>query len=249
MGKRKRYSIVDIVMLTVGGCIFIAVGIGVLIAIISSAVRADKGSVDISIAVPIIAFGLFPIVMGSIPLAMTIKQIYHIVREKKANKSELETTAKIADYKIVSYNGMKNKRYALKLAYYINGEKKTFTTEYLYDINEFRYLKSLSQIKVKVDGNFVAITETFSEDIYKIDPKYEIEYAFYEQSTVKKSLRIWRILCSIALVLLVVSIVLTTVLQDGIYLIIGVILLVAVNIPFAIIIAVCLIKWIKGKRK
>ena len=249
MANRKHYGIGTIVILLIAGLIFIALGIGVLIALISSIVRADNAEVGIAIIVPIILFVLFPIGFGLIPLIMAIKQIYYIVREKKANKSDIETTANIIDYKIVSYYGVQNKRYALKLVYNLNGEQKTFTTDYLFDINEFKYLQSLRHIKIKVDGNFVTVNESFSKDIYKVDSIYGIPYEFYEQSMVKKTLFIWRILCSIAIVFLIISIVLTTTLHNGIYLIIGAVLLFVTNIPIAIILAIYFIKWLRGKRK
>lgn len=248
MADRRRHSIGTSVILLIAGCIFIALGIGVLIALVSSLITADKSTINIAIVVPIILFVILPIAFGVIPLVMAIKQIYYIVREKKANKSDIETTARIYDYKIVSYKGIQNKRFALKLVYNLNGEKK-FTTDYLFDINEFKYLQSLGQIKIKVDGNFVTVTEPFPEDIYKVDSVYGIPLEFYEQGIVKKGLFTWRILCPIAIVWLIISIVLTTVLHNGIYLITGVIILFVTNFPIAIILAIYFIIWLKRKRK
>ena len=224
-------------------------GIGVIVAVFSSVVRA--GSFYPSYLIPIFLFGLLPIGFGTLALVLGIRDIYHWAKLNQTKKSAVETTAKIIDYKVVSHGKSSNinKRYALKLAYKFNDENKTFTTDYLYDINEFRYLKSLAEIKIKVGNNFVAVAEPFTKEIYKLDSKYGIELAFYKQKPVATCLRVWRVLCIIAIVFLFVSIVLTTVLKNGIYLIIGVSFLLAVNIPTAIIIAVFLIKWFKRKRK
>ncbi len=248
---RKRYSVLDIVMLLIIGSVFVAVGVAVLTNIIVSALRPPRASYNAAIIILVLIFGLLPIVFGSIPLVMSGKQIYGWIRLNKAKKSGFETTARINDYKIVSHSkrGNMNKRYALTLSYSVDGISKKFTTDYIFDINEFRYLRKLDKIKVKVDGNFVAVTEPFTEDIYKLDPKYEIELAFYKQKPVAKVMKIWRILCSIALAWLFIGIVLTIVLNNGIYFLTGVIALLASNIPFAIIFAVFLIKWLKGKRK
>ena len=249
MDKRKRHSVLTIVLFLIVGCIFIALGTGIFIALISSLIKSERSASDIYVIVPLILLVLLPIAFGSMPLIMAIKQIYYIVREKKANKSAIETTARILDYKAVRYNGKQNKWYALKLVYFLNGEQKTFTTDYLYDINELTYLRSLSHIKIKVNGNFVVVAEAFSKDIYKIHSKYGIPIEFFEQSTVKKTLRIWQTLVLIAITFFIISIVLTTTLHNGIYLMTGAIILFAVNIPFIIILVICLIKWIKSKRK
>lgn len=245
---RKRYSVSTIVMLLTAGIIFVAIGIAVPVSIMIAS--APKDFANGYILIPIIFFGLIPIAVGTVPLVMGVKQIYGWVRLNKAKKSSIETTATITDYKIVSHSkgGNLNKRYALTLSYTLNDNNKTFTTDYLFDINEFRYLKKLDKIRIKIDGSFVAVTEPFTEDIYKLDARYEIETAFFKQKPVAKTLKIWRILCVIAIAFLIVAIVLTTILEQGIYVLIGVILLFSVNLPVAIVIAVYLIKWIRRKR-
>ena len=213
--KRKHYSLSEIILLSTVGSIFVAVGIGTLVGIVISIIRAKDIdiSIGISAVVPILCFGLLPITFGTIALIFGIKQIYGWIREKKAKNSNLETTAKIIDYKVVSHRGNLNKRFSIVLSYEFNGEQKVFTTDYLFDINEFRYLQTLSSIKIKIDGNYVLVAEPFSEDIYKINPRYEIEMAFFKQPSVKKLIYVWRIYTVITILLCIVSIILTTTLH------------------------------------
>ena len=248
MEKRKPYSVSVIVVGCILGCAFIALGLGVLIALLSSVIRAGGSKETIAVIVPILFLVVCPIAFGCIPLVMAIKRIRYIRREKRAEKSGAETTAKLLDWKTVSYRDKQNKRYALKLHYMINGEQKTFTTDYLFDINEFRYLQSRRAIQVKVYGNFVTVTEPFPDDIYTIHPRFGIETAFFEQGRVQTTLRVFRICFAVALTLLLAAIVCTVVLHNGKYLIVAAILFVAVSTLFAIILAVFFFRWTKRKR-
>ncbi len=176
-------------MLLTAGIIFVAIGIAVPVSIMIAS--APKDFANGYILIPIIFFGLIPIAVDTVPLVMGVKQIYGWVRLNKAKKSSIETTATITDYKIVSHSkgGNLNKGYALTLSYTLNDNNKTFTTDYLFDINEFRYLKKLDKIRIKIDGNFVAVNQPFTEDIYKLDARYEIETAFFKQKPVAKTLK------------------------------------------------------------
>lgn len=238
-------------MLSIGGLIFMALAIGILVKIIESCIKFGAAAFNWFLIVPILLFVLLPMALASVALFLAGKEAYHWIRESKAKKSSkgIETTARIIDYKVVAHKRNVNKRYALVLAYEQDGKQKTFTTHYIFDINEYRYLKTLEKIKIKVDKNFVAVTEAFTEDIYELDPKYEIELDFYKQKPVAITLKVWRITCIIAIIFLFVSIVLTTVLNNGLFLIIGVSILFAVNMPVAIILAVYLIRWIWGNDK
>ncbi len=245
--KRKHYSLSEIILLSMVGSIFVIVGISTLIEIVISIIRAKDIDIGVSIVVPILCFGLLPIALGTIALILGIKQIYGCIREKKAKNSNLETTAKIIDYKMVSHRGNLNKRFSLVLSYEFNGEQKVFTTDYLFDINEFRYLQTLHHIKIKVDGNYVVVAEPFSEDIYKINPRYEIETAFFKQPAVKKLIYVWRIFIVITILLCIVSIILTTTLHNSLYLLTFLVLFNVIHMPFGILIAIYLIKWLKKK--
>lgn len=243
---RKHFCFSEILFLLILGSVFIAVGLGVLIAVTVSVFRAGK--VVVAALVPIFCFGLLPIAFGSIPLVLGIKRLRSFIGERKADRFGVESTARITDSKVVSHNGRLNRRFAFKLSYEWNGQQKSFVTDYLYDLNEFRYLQSLKRVKIKVVGKFVAISEPFPEDIYEINPRYEIETAFFKQSAVKKIFRIWGIVVRIAVLLLIGGAVLSAVLHRAIYLIVAAILFAAANVPLAVIGAVFLIKWMKQKR-
>lgn len=245
--ERKHYNKSTIIMLTFCGSIFFALAIGVLVNIIRSLFRTEvRVATGWFVIVPILLFVVLPMVFASIAYYNAGKEIYHWYRENKTKKQGYDTTAKIIDYKVVCYKNTVNKRYALTLSYKDNGEIKTFTTNYIFDINEFRYLKSLDEIKIRVNGDFATVVEPFTEDIYKLDSKYEIENDFYRQKKVFITLKIWRWTSIPAVIFLFVSIVLTCVFNKGIYFMIGAILLVGVNIPIMIAMAIFLIKWIWG---
>lgn len=248
--RGSRHSLFTIIFLTIIGSIFVALGIGVLYNIISAIFKFSSNSPGWFVIVPILLFVLLPIAFGSLALVIAGKQIYFWVKETKTHKSSTKTTAKIVGYKTVHYHGNVNsKYYALTLEYCLDGETKTFTTDYLYDINEFDYLKTLKEVKIKVDKNFVVIDEEFSKNIYKYDSRYGIELNFYKQKHVKVTLKVWRWTGIPAVIFLFVSIVLTCVFNIGTYLIIGVCLLVGANLPISILMAVFLIRWIWGGDK
>ncbi len=124
--------------------------------------------------------GLIPIAFGLIPLLTGARKKYFCVNENRIKKSGEETTAKIAGFKTVSHKGILNRRFALQLIYFMNGSHRRFTTNYIYDINELHYLQSLNSIKIKTDGKFAAVVESFPETIYNIDPRFEIEAEFFK---------------------------------------------------------------------
>ncbi len=247
--KRRHYSIINIVFPFIIGSIFIALAIGILVSIIKSYIKFD-GAFDWFTLVPIVLFVILPISLGSVALYFAGKDVYHWIMEFKTKKRGFETTAYITDYKTVSHNKRQNTRYSLVLSYKDeNNDTKTFKTNYIFEINEFKQLRALNNIKVKVYKNFVAVVEPFTEDTYKLDSKYHIELEFYKQKPVAITLKIWRICCIAAIILLIISIILTTTLNNGIYLIISVGLLFAANMPFAIILSIYLIRWIWGNDK
>lgn len=112
--------------------------------------------------------------------------------------------AQIKDYKSTSFSNGGNLRirYAFVLSYVDGVENKTFTTDYSFDVSEYRYLKSLKTVKVKADGNFATICEPFPKDIYKADSVYGIEREFFKQKSVAILFRLWTILLFAAVVFL-----------------------------------------------
>jgi len=248
--NRKRHSLSSIIFLSIIGSIFVALGIGVLYKIISSIFKFPNNPPGWIVIVPILLFVLLPIAFGTLAFVFAGKQIYFWLNETKTSKAGTETTAKIVDYKVVHrHDNINSKYYALTLEYNLDGVTKTFTTDYLYDINEYNHLKSLENVKIKVDKNFVVIEEKFTKDIYKYDSRYGIELDFYRQKHVAITLKVWRWTSIPAVILVFVGIALTCVFNNGIYLIVSVCLLVGVNLPVAITMAIFLIRWIWGNDK
>ena len=70
----------------------------------------------------------------------------------------------------------------------------------------------------------------------------------YVTSICEKTLQIFRVAFSIMLVGLFTGIVLTVALHNSLYLIIAASSFVGLNLPFAIVLAVCLIKWIRREK-
>ena len=124
------------------------------------------------------------------------KQIFLRIKQSITYRRGKEITAYITDYKTASFSkgGNTRIRYAVEITYSDGGESKSFTTDYLYDVNEFKYLKELVTIKVKIDKNFVTICEPFPNEIYKVDSNYGIELEFYRQKPVLYLLFIFRLL-------------------------------------------------------
>ena len=101
MEKRKRHSVGGFVLEIAVGCMFIAVGLGVLIALLSSVIRAGWSKETIAVIVPILLFVVCPVVFGCIPLVMAFKRIRYAHREKRAEQFGEEVTAKLLDWKTV----------------------------------------------------------------------------------------------------------------------------------------------------
>ncbi len=245
--QKRRYHVGPIVLLLFCGGVFTALGVALVCITVSSIWRAP--SVDVATClmplifiVPLLGFGITGLVMG-------FRMIRGWVKLHQTQRVGEITTARLVDYKVVAHNGRVNKRYALVLEYYVDGSYRTFTTDYIFDINEFKYLSKLKEFKVKVNGNFVSVAEEFRADIYQLDPHYGIEMAFYQQKPVRRILTAWRICVLVGIAWLVVAIILTTTLGESLFLLSAVFLLFCGNFPFAILTAVYLIKWLTRREK
>lgn len=243
---KRYYSKSTVVFLTIIGSVFVALAVGIFSALVDGCIRAGF---TWFVSVPFTLFVVLPFTFGMLALSIAGKDVYHWIMEIKAKKHGVETVARIVDCKTVSYNYRSNTRHALVLSYQDNSETKTFTTNYIFDLNELRHLRRVKNIKVKVYKNFVVVTESFAEDVYKVDPTFHIELSFYQQKPVAMTLKVWRICCLLAIAWLVVAIILTTILSNGLYLISAVCLLFFANMPFAVVLAIYLIRWIWGKDK
>ncbi len=242
--KKRNYSVGPIALMLIVGSIFTAIGIALIVITISGLIEHGIGMIGAGIIGSIVfilafmGFGITALVMGG-------RQIYRWVRENRTKKYGKESTAKIVDYKSASFSKSANTRirYALILAYNDDGEDKVFTTDYLFDVNEFKYLKGLESVKIKIDGNFVTVCEPFTKDIYKVDSTYGIELEFYKQKPVTILLRLWVVFFFIAFAFLIASLV---VWKDLV--IVAIVIVFTIHFPFAIPLAVYLIKWIRRKK-
>ena len=229
-----------IIFLFVVGSIFTALGITIIKIAIENILKHDISIIGASIILPFIlvaallAFGIYALLMSG-------KQIYLWIRESKTQKNGKESTAQIVDYRSASFSKRSNNRirYSLTLSYTEGGVNKIFKTDYIFDINEFRYLQELKSVKIKIDGNFVTVCEPFAKDIYILDSTYGIEIAFFKKKSVAILLRLWITFFFIALAFLIVSLVI----GKGSLLEAAFIILSVINIPFVVPLIVLLIKW------
>lgn len=243
-GKKRYYSVSTIVLLLTLGGIFTALGIALTAIIIDGFIKVGITELGVGILMPIAlicalwGFGIMALVFGG-------KQIYFWIRMIKTQKCGINAVAKIIDRKYSSSAKKRNTRirYALVLSYNDGTENKKFTTDYLYNINEYRYLRGLTSINIKIDGNFVAITEPFPEEIYKLD-SYGIDKDFYKQKPVAILLRLWLVFFLISIAFLILCIVV----GNSVYTEAAIIILFTIHFPFAIPLAIYFIKWIRRKK-
>lgn len=243
--KKRYYSISNIVLLSALGGVFTALGIAMAVIIVDGIIKVGIRAIGIGILMPIamicalLGFGILALVFGG-------KQIYFWIRMRKTEKCGRDAVAKIIGQKYSSSAKKPNTRirYALILSYNDGMKYKKFTTDYLYDINEQRYLKGLGNIHIKIDGNFVVISEPFPSEIYKLDSVYGIEAEFYKQKPVKILLRLWLVFFLLSLAFFIVCIAI----GNRRYTEAAILLLFAVHLPFVIPLAFYLIKWF-GRKK
>lgn len=234
------------IILFVIGSVFTALGIALLVITIKGLVSAgDLSMIGWGIIMPIILI-LALLGFGTAALAIGGKQIGSRIRQSRTYLRGRDGTAQIIDSKSASFRkgGNNRKRYALVLAYCDGNEDKIFTTDYLFDVNEYKYLKKLDSIKVKINGNFVTVCEPFPEDIYKVDSTFGIEIAFFKQKPVAILLRLWMLFLIVAVVFLIVSFFI----KNSTVTLAAIIVLFSVHFPFVIPLAILLIKWIRRKK-
>lgn len=245
MNNKKSSSSTGILLL-ICGSIFTALGVAIVVIIIKGLIQYGIGIISIGIIMPILlisallGFGITILIMGG-------KKIYLRLKQNQTYNKGTIITAQLIDYKSANFGKRTNTciRYALVLSYNDEGENKTFTTDYLFDINEFNHLKKLKNIKVKLYNNFVIVNEQFSEDIYKVDSVYGIETEFYKKKPVALLMRLWRIFFVFSIIFLVASFII----KDSTVTTIAIITIFTIHFPFVIPLAIYLIKWITRKNK
>lgn len=244
--KNKKSSLSSCILPLICGSVFTALGIAILVIVFKGIIQEGIGIIGVGIIMPIIlilallGFGITALTMGG-------KSAYSRIKQSRTYNVGAISTAQIIDYKSANFGRRSNtcKRYALVLSYNDCGENKTFTTDYLFDVNEFKYLRKLKDIRVKINKNFVIVNEEFPKDIYEVDSTYGIEIAFYKQKPVALLMRLWRIFFFIALLFLIVSFII----KNSDVTLLAITLLFAIHFPFVIPLAIYLIKWLRRKGK
>ena len=237
--NRKTPIYSNIIILTLG--VFLTViGSALLIMSIKDSISNDNSELvaQIVVSLVVLGFGIILIVLGG-------KKIYLRIRQSKTIRSGKETTAKITDYRTVSFAEGRGARirYAFVLFYNDGVSDKTFTTDFIYDINEYKYLMGLEKVRIKFDKNFATISEPFPKDIYKVDSDYGIDLKFFKQKSIKILFCLWAIFFAAALSFLIASIIM----GNGTAILAATIFVFGINGPFMLALAVSLIKWYMRK--
>ena len=239
---RRQYSVFKVVMLTFGGAVFVTLGITLLINEIESAMadfQAGKslGGSDIFMSVLVLLLFIF----GGIPLFLAWKDVYHSLRKRNARKCGEDGFAVIVEsfgHSEGSRAGANvNRCYGFVLRYEKDGEEKTFKTDAVFEINEYKYLTSLDKVKVKIYKNYVVIDEEFRYEIYKRDSRTGLDKKYFTEKPYSTIYNAMRIATLISLILTIVLFAVTVILKNEVYFLIGFGLLFLSTVPLGIVYA------------
>ena len=240
--NRRQYSIFKVVMLTIGGAIFLALGIKLLsmeIEMLIEDIQAGKSLDGSYIFMSIVILLLF--FFGAIPLFLGWRDVYHSQRKRIARKRGEEGYAVIVESFGHSEGGRTganiNRYYGFVLRYEIDGEEKTFKTDAVFEINEFKYLKSLDKVKIKIYKNYVVIDEEFRYEIYKRDSRTGLDKKYFTEKPYSTIYNAMRIATLISIILTIVLFAVTVVLKNEVYFLIGLGLLFLSTVPLGIVYA------------
>ena len=241
--NRGRYSVVKIVMLSFGGGVFVALGVALVVREIESLIKnaqTVKPSFGGVILFTVLTLMLF--VFGGMPLYIALRDVYHWVMTSITKKRGEISYATIVDSRCISQGGKAgpniNLSYAFELLYEKDGEKKIGKTDTVYDINEYKYLKSLPQVRIKIYKNYVVIDEEFRYEIYKLNSRYGIDKKYFVEKPFSTILNVWRIVCILSIISFFVLFALTIALKVNAYAFVGFTLLSISNLVMGIIYAV-----------
>ena len=241
---RRRYRIYEVIMLTICGTLFAAIGIMLL-------------TMEIQIFAEGSPFGYQYIIMNILILilfaASTCAFIFgwkdvHYCRKINIAKKRgadglavfLNSYEVFADRKQGFY---RLKLYGFVLSYQIEGQEKTFKTKAIYDINEFNYLKSLGKVKIKIYKDFVAINEKFFPQIYQKDPVTGLMKSFFKKKPMSTVIKVGLTSVITSIILFLVLLVLSSVFKNNLFLIIGLVILLIVVVSYTIAYVYCVEKY------
>ena len=206
-----------------------------VIAIAAFIVFYSKGDTDAKYFLAVIAVWVLLMPIFIVEAIANIRHCLRYFKLKKVAQLGTDGVCRIVDYRIVKYNNKRwNKRFALIVKYIDNGIEKKYKTGYDYVAEEYRYLKSLQEIKCKYKGRLLFITEKIPDEIYEnLTVIGKVKSKF-----LRTFLVIWQIIGAVGAALLLVGIFATLMTDSNLYLIIGVLCLFIPNLICGLIFAV-----------
>lgn len=236
---RRQYSIGDVIGLTLFGCGFSAIGIGLLVMEIKILMEVLRGETPFGAQYIFMSLLVLGFLGGGIgALVWGWKGVYHWRKKRLARKYGDDGFAIIVNSHWHSEGKNDDSfhltfvRYGFDLVYKKDGEVKTFKTDEVYDVNEYEYLKSLDKVKIKIYKNYVAIDEDFLYEIYKKDSVHGVDKKYFTEkpfSTIYKAMMISTIIAVVAFIALFA---LTIILHNNLFVFIGIGLIFLGIFPF-----------------
>lgn len=185
------------------------------------------------LAVTAVSVLLMPIFIGS--AIGNTKHFLNYFKYKKVEQFGTDGVCHIVDFQKMKYNNKKwDVRYSLVVKYYDYGIEKTYKTGYDYVAEEYKYLKSLPELKCKYIDKLLIITEKIPDNIYEnLTVIGKVKSKFLRTFIV-----VWQIIGWIGAALVLAGIFATLVTQNSMYLIAGVLCLFIPNLICGIIYAI-----------
>ncbi|MDE7336738.1 MAG: hypothetical protein K2N32_01325 [Clostridia bacterium] len=251
--RRGQYSIGKFILLNIVGGIFVALGIAIIVNFIKHIVSYTQAgqSFNAVLLVPM-GIGLLLCVFGGVALFLAWKDVYHWRKKRIARKHGVDGVAVITDSYSISEGGKTgmniNRYYGFVLTYEQDGAQKTFKTDPTFEINEYNYLKSLEQVKIKIYKDYVVINEEFRYGIYTKDSYTGLDKKYFKDKPYSTIVKLMSWFAIVWIVLFIVMFALTVTLKNSAFVIIAFSILPLVIIPLGIIYAVYFFKDV-GKKQ
>lgn len=184
----------------------------------------------------ITVMGGFLLVIAIVMLVNNIRYCLTYQKYKKVMQYGTDGVCTVFDYKQIKYNEKKwNTKFALVLHYFDNGVEKSYTTGYDFWEVEYEYLKGLKEIKCRFFNDLLFVTEIIPDKIYKDLTTYgKIESKF-----VRVFIKVWYVIATISVVIMLGGVALTIAMANNLFLIIGAASCFGVNLFCGIVYAIC----------
>ena len=206
-----------------------------VIAIVAFIVFYSKGDTDAKYFLAVTAVWVLLMPIFIVEAIANIRHCLRYFKFKKVVQLGTDGVCQIVDYRVMKYNNKRwNKRFALIVKYVDNGIEKKHKTGYDYVVEEYRYLKSLQEIKCKFQGNSLIITEKIPDKIYE----NLTVIGHVKSKFLRTFLVVWQIIGGIGVALLLAGIFATLMTESNLYLIVGILCLFVPNLICGLIFAV-----------